>query len=78
MYRKEIKLFVLKENITLPIKSEPIKTVDFTLGDMLVCYDGKNVYIEDWDASQKERFVLLLNDLSFIEANEQFFACITE
>jgi hypothetical protein len=77
MYRKEIKVFVLKDNINLPIKSEPIKVANCSLGDLLVCYDGKNVYAKDWDDNQKESFVLLLNDLSFIEANKHFFDCIS-
>jgi hypothetical protein len=81
MYRKEIKVFVLKDNINLsikgdPIKGEPIKVANCTLGDLLVCYDGKNVYAKDWDDTQKESFVLLLNDLSFIEANKHFFDCL--
>ena len=76
-YRNEIKVFKLKDNINLPIKSNPNKTANCSIGDLLVSYDGKNVYAKDWDDDQDDSFVLLLNDLDFIEANEHFFDCIS-
>lgn len=76
-YRNEIKVFVLKDNINLPIKSNPNYIANCDIGDLLICYDGKNVYVKDWDDEQDESFVLLLNDLSFIEANKRFFDCIS-
>lgn len=76
-YRNEIKVFELKDNINLPIKSNPNKIANCNIGDLLVSYDGKNVYAKDWDDNQDDSFVLLLNDLAFIEANEPFFYCIS-
>jgi len=76
-YRNEIKVFELKDNIILPIKSNPNKFANCSIGDLLVCYDGKNVYAKVWDDSQEESFVLLLNDLNFIEVNKHFFDCIS-
>ena len=76
-YRNEIKVFKLRDNINLPIKSNPNKTANCSIGDLLVSYDGKNVYAKDWDDDQDDSFVLLLNDLAFIEANEHFFDCIS-
>ena len=76
-YRKKIKVFVLKNNINLPIKSNPDKTANCNIGDLLVCWDGKNVYAKDWNDNEEEDFVLLLNDLTFIEINKHFFENIT-
>ena len=76
VYRNEIKIFKLKENINLPIKSNHNKTANCNIGDLLISYDGKNVYAKDWDDNEEESFVLLLNDLVFIESNEHFFECI--
>ena len=77
-YRSEIKVFKLKENISLPIKSNPNNIANCSIGDLLVSYDGENVYAKDWGDDGKEKsFVLLLNNLGFIEANEHFFDCIS-
>lgn len=72
-YRNEIKVFKIKENINLPIKSNPNKTANCGIGDLIISYDGKNVYAKDWNDDQEESFVLLLNDLNFIEQNNYFF-----
>jgi hypothetical protein len=75
-YRKEIKVFKLSSNINLPIKSNPNKCANCCIGDLLISYDGVNVYAKDWDDNQEDSFVLLLNDLNFIEINKHFFECI--
>ena len=76
-YRKEIKVFKLKESISLPIESNPERVVNCNVGDLLVSYDGKNVYAKDWTDNEEESFVLLQNNLGFIEANKHFFDCIS-
>lgn len=40
-YRNEIKVFELKDNINLLMKSNPNKFANCNIGDLLVCYDGK-------------------------------------
>lgn len=75
--RREIQVFKLKESINLPIKSDPNKAANCNVGDLLFSYDGVNVYAKDWDDSQTDSFVLLLNDLSFIHLNSQLFECIS-
>ncbi len=75
--RKEIKVFEIKDNVNLPIKSNPNKTANFSIGDLMVCYDGENVYAKDWVDGDEPSFVLLLNNLAFIEANPHLFYCIS-
>lgn len=76
-YRQEIKVFVMRQDINLPIKSDPSKIAMTGIGDLLVCYDGQKVYAKDWCNNGDPSFVLILNDLSFIEANKHIFELIS-
>lgn len=76
-YRVEIKVFKVKDSINLPMANNPQNIANCDIGDLLVCYDGKSVYAKDWNDTEDKSFVLLLNDLSFIEANKHFFDYIS-
>jgi len=72
-YNLNIKIFELNRVIKLPTASNPEVITNCELGDLLVCFDGKNVYAKDRDAEGSDGFVLLLVGLDFIEANHKFF-----
>lgn len=76
-YNEEIKIFRIKDNINLPLASNPNKITNSSIGDLLVCWDNKNVYVKNWDNPNDASFSLLLNNLAFIEANEHFFENIS-
>ena len=69
----DIKVFRLKQEINLPIKSEPDEIAECSVGNLLVCWDGKNVYAKDCVGGANDIYSLLLNDLAFFEVNEAFF-----
>lgn len=72
-YILDLKIFEINKAIKLPIASNPKTVVDCSIGDFIVCFDGKHVYAKDHDNSGKESFVLLLIGLDFIEANHKYF-----
>lgn len=67
----EVKIFRIKDNINLPLKSNPNEVADCNIGDHLICIDGKNVYARHW--LKEDGYILLLQDLKFIELNTNFF-----
>lgn len=75
--RKTFLVFELIDNINLPIKSNPNKTANCTIGDLLISYDGENVWAKDWNDEEEDSFVLILNDLNFIKLNGHLFRCIS-
>ena len=76
-YRRDIKIFRLKEDINLPLQHNPNKVANCNIGDLLICYDGNNVYCRDRNENDEGNYSLLLNDLRFIEVNKLLFEEIT-
>lgn len=62
------------ENINLPLASDYNKiAIDAAIGTLLISFDNKHVYAKDWSNGKEDGYVLLLNDISFIESNPHFF-----
>jgi len=76
-YNLEIKVFELREKVNLPLAEDPEKIANMDSGDILVCFDGIKVFAKNWNTDGTKSFAMLLNDITFIEANPTFFRNIS-
>lgn len=72
-YKKNIKIFKIKENINLPLAESIDRCAKCSIGDFLVCFDGNEVYVKDWNNPSDAQFSLLANKLNFFEINKSIF-----
>jgi hypothetical protein len=71
--RLDIKVFKMVMDVNLPLARNANITASTGIGNLLVCFDGKNVYAKDYVEGKDPAFELLLNDLTLIEANPHLF-----
>jgi len=72
-YKIQVSVYKIKDNINLPLASNPQEIANSSIGDLIICFGG-DVYAQEWNNDNTQgNFVLLLNDIDFINANEQLF-----
>ena len=77
-YTKNIRIFRLINNINLPLAENPNEIVECNIGNLIICYDGNNVFAQDWGISNLgTNMSLLAINLKFIEINNEIFEELT-
>jgi len=72
-YRKNIEIYQIKDNIQLPLASNPSKMANLNIGDYVIIEDNK-VWITDCvEDKNKELFALSSINPAFIRYNDTLF-----
>jgi len=75
-YNENIKVFRLIAEINLPLAEDPSEIVDCNEGNLLVSFNGNDVYAQDHSMTNYNMALLTIN-LDFVLNNPQFFEELT-
>ena len=79
---KNIRIYKLIADINIPLASDNNEVIDCEPGDLLISFDGENVYVRDRGLSSLDKELgnnmsLSSMRLSFLQLNTQFFEELT-
>ena len=75
-YIKKINIYEIRDNISIPLMSNPNEIADCSIGDMIIVIDN-NVWVRDWNNNRVEQHVLANINESFIIMNSNIFNKLT-
>ena len=75
-YIKKINIYEIRDNISIPLMSNPNEIADCSIGDMIIVIDD-NVWVRDWNNNRVEQHALANISESFIIMNSNIFNKLT-
>ena len=71
-YEKHIEIYVIKDNINIPLASNPTLMSNCSIGDYVVIFDNF-VWVRDWNDEREEQYSESVFHPEFVRANTTIF-----